>query len=437
MKIQLRWAIPLALLASAVIGNQCAAADTYATIYNFCTQSPTTYCEGDGQVPDSLIQGLDGNFYGTTQYGGLGNWGTVFNVTPAGTLTRLYSFCNPDTYPDCPDGASIALLIQSTDGTLYGVASLGGAKKDGTLFKLTLDGTETTIHTFCSRAGCADGGAPFGLLQDARGTFFGITNGGGANGYGTFYKLNASGGLATLYSFCSQANCTDSGYPGHLVEGMDGNFYGTTSVGGTGAGEPASGGVSVGGVIFKVSASGEFNTLYNFCSQTNCTDGKFPVDLIQASNRDFYGVTIEGGANNSGTVFKLTPSGALTTLYNFCSKSSGSIPCTDGSAPVGLIQANDGQLYGITRAGGTRADGEVFKIGLGGFLTKLYSFCEFFPRRCTDGRSPDALIQATDGNFYGTTSSGAPAAVVRSLACPRASVHLWRRKPPLGQWGQL
>jgi uncharacterized repeat protein (TIGR03803 family) len=346
--------------------------------------------------------------YGTTDYGGTGSWGTVFKITPGGTLTRLYSFCSPDTHPDCPDGDVPALLIQSTDGDFYGITTWGGSKSDGTSFEMTPDGTRTTIHNFCSRSECADGGAPIGLIQAANGAFYGTTNADGANGYGTFYKINPNGVLTTLYDFCSQTNCTDGGYPATLIQATNGNYYGTTSVGGTGAGEPSSGGVSVGGIVFEITPSGEMTTLYNFCSQANCTDGQFPVGLIQATDGNFYGVALEGGTNNYGTVFKLSPSGALTTLYNFCSESTTKTKCTDGATPTELIQGSDTNLYGITRAGGAiDGSGTVFKMTRSGKLAKLYTFCmRPLHRGCPDGESPNVLIQDTDGNFYGTTYEG-------------------------------
>jgi uncharacterized repeat protein (TIGR03803 family) len=180
-----------------------------------------------------------------------------------------------------------------------------------------------------------------------------------------------------------------------LIQGTDGNFYGTAGFGG------ANGGY---GTVFKVTPAGTLTDLYNFCSQSDCTDGDSPTGgIIQGTNGMFYGITNVGGTNGDGTLFKMTSSGKLTTLYNFCSKNG----CTDGSRPfAGLIQATNGNLYGTTSLGGTNGNyGTVFKITPGGKLTTLYSFCA--QSGCTDGANPEGkLVQSTDGNFYGTTFAG-------------------------------
>jgi uncharacterized repeat protein (TIGR03803 family) len=171
------------------------------------------------------------------------------------------------------------------------------------------------------------------------------------------------------------------------------------------------------GTVFKVTPSGQLTTLYSFCSQSGCTDGSQPyAGLVQATDGNFYGTTFEGGASKTGcsgfgcgTVFKIAPSGTLTTLYNFCSLSS----CTDGSGPLaGVIQGTDGNFYGTTFEGGTNTMscndngcGTVFRITGSGTLTTLYSFCS--QGSCTDGEYPEAgMVHGTDGNFYGTTAAG-------------------------------
>jgi len=217
--------------------------------------------------------------------------------------------------------------------------------------------------------------------------------------------------LTTLVSF----NGTNGDFPGNgaLVQGTDGNFYGTTLGSGNGSKGAA-------GTVFKITPGGELTTLYNFCSKSGCTDGATPyAGLIQASDGNLYGTTFQGGANDSGTVFRITSGGALTTLYSFCSQPGPLGPpfgCADGVSPsVGLIQASDGNLYGTTPSGGAtnpiglggpNGIGTVFRITLGGTLTTLYSFCS--QPQCADGGQPTAgLIQATDGNLYGTTESTA------------------------------
>jgi uncharacterized repeat protein (TIGR03803 family) len=207
--------------------------------------------------------------------------------------------------------------------------------------------------------------------------------------------------LTTLYTFCSQPGCTDGGKPfyGGLVQAGDGNFYGTTYLGGT----------KNGGTVFKVTPGGALTTLYNFCSQTNCADGTAPTaGLVQATDGNFYGTTYSGGSNADGTVFKITSSGTLTTLYSFCSQPS----CTDGYSPyAGLVQGSDTNFYGTTSVGGAHGFGTVFKISSQSpyTLTTLHSFS------VADGTSPQAgLMLASDGNFYGTTVGGGPTERARS-----------------------
>jgi len=171
----------------------------------------------------------------------------------------------------------------------------------------------------------------------------------------------------------------------NLVQGTDGNLYGTTYVS-TGSG----------GTVFKVTVGGALTTLYTFCKGGEpCQDGAQPnAGLALASNGDFYGTTINGGANNDGTVFEITSAGSLTTLHSF--------DMTDGALPqVALVQASNGNLYGTTSTGGTDDVGTVFQITTGGALTSLHSFDG------TDGNAPNVgLVQGTSGNLYGATYEG-------------------------------
>jgi len=375
-------------------------AQTFTTLHSF---------DGtDGANPFAgLIQATDGNFYGTTYAGGAHDDGTVFKITPSGALTTLYSFC---VQSGCPDGGRpSAGLVQATNGDFYGTTRSGGHKDDGTAFKITASGTLTTLYRFCSQTNCTDGQYPYGgLVRAANGDFYGTTAAGGANytychdfsfprkvGCGTVFEITPSGTLTTLYSFCSQSGCADGDLPlAGLVQATDGEFYGTTAGGGT-HGD---------GTVFKITPSGASTTLSSFCSQSGCTDGRHPeAGLVQAASGDFYGTTRDGGTVGFGTVFRIAPSGTLTTLHSFCSQSG----CTDGINPLaGLVQATDGNLYGTTSyGGGANYDGTVFKITPTGTLTTLYSFCP--ENTCPDGASPAAgLVQATNGDFYGTTVVG-------------------------------
>src|ERR1017187_4702018 len=165
-------------------------------------------------------------------------------------------------------------------------------------------------------SGCPDGAEPIaGLVQAANGDLFGTTSGGSFLSYGTVFKFTPGGTLTTLYSFCSQTNCTDGASPGAgLVQAASGDLYGTTMNGGIGT--PGN------GTVFKITPSGTLTTLYSFRSQSRCPDGGGHwAGLIQATNGDFYGTTSGAGTHGYGTAFKITPGGALTTLHRFCSQS--------------------------------------------------------------------------------------------------------------------
>jgi uncharacterized repeat protein (TIGR03803 family) len=343
----------------------------------------------DGNYPAApLVQGLDGNFYGTTGVGGGLGVGTVFKVTPAGTLTTLHTF-NYST----DGGLSFAGLTLATNGKFYGANSAGGIHGYGTIFEITPGGSLTTLYSFCSQANCADGSAPAAaLVQAPDGNFYGTTTSGGAlNNGGTVFKITPAGKLTTLYNFCSQANCPDGDQPlAPLVQGSDGNFYSTTY----------SGGAYGFGTVFKITTAGKLTTLYSFCANAGCPDGEHPYGggLVQASDGNFYGTTIQGGTNNSGTVFRVTSAGTLTTLHSFV--------VTDGeSAYAGLIQATDRNLYGLTQIGGANNSGTIFEITLAGKLSTLYDLCS--QPSCADGTiGYAALIQSTNGTLYGTTEYG-------------------------------
>ena len=190
------------------------------------------------------------------------------------TFTTLHSF-------DSTDGANPGVvLIQATNGALYGTASSFGANGAGTVFKMTPGGTLTTVYNFCSESGCMDGVLPeAGLLQATSGDFYGTTNGGGL-GYGTVFKITPGGTLTTLYSFCSQSGCADGANPfAGLVQGANGDFYGTAR----------NGGANSGGTVFEITPTGRLTTMHKFCSQNDCTDGSNPLAaLVEATDGDLY-----------------------------------------------------------------------------------------------------------------------------------------------------
>jgi uncharacterized repeat protein (TIGR03803 family) len=377
-------------------------AQTFTTLFNFDLT--------DGAYPYApLIQGANGNLYGATSgggttnqgcYGGTGNCGTFFKISPAGALTTLYDFCSDG----CDNGSYPNGLTPANDGDFYGATFTGGTGNDcgegcGAVFKITPTGELTSFYSFCLQGlFCPDGANPAGgLVQATNQNFYGTTSLWGANASGTIFQLTPQGDVTTLYSFCAETNCDDGSSPqGTLIQATNGRLYGTATYGGR----------YEGGVVFQITTAGQLTVVYSFCEKApNCADGLNPIgSLIQGTDGNFYGTTQFGGAyegcepKGCGTVFKLSPKGALTTLYSFCAQPN----CADGWLPsAGIVQASDGNFYGTTRNGGANAEGSIFELTSAGVLTTLHSFDS------TDGTSPyGPLLQATDGQFYGTTSGG-------------------------------
>jgi uncharacterized repeat protein (TIGR03803 family) len=371
-------------------------AQTFTTLVNF-----DEFIGFDPQVPP--IEGVDGNFYGTTFRVGSSGAGIIFRMTPEGDLTTLYTFCSK---PQCTDGQyPLDALVEGSQGDFYGTTIGGGQYGRGTVFRFDPEGGLNTLHSFCPEVKCADGGDPAQILQGRDGNLYGITLTGGANDAGTIFKLTPRGVLTTLHDFCSLPGCAD-GYNvdeslGTLIEGTDGNFYGTTDIGGSQANYCDVYGC---GTVFKITPQGKFTTIYRFCSRAGCADGAGPYQLTQGADGYFYGVTGTGGSYSvvGGTIFRLSAKGKLTTLYSFCAQSD----CPDGREPISLAQpVGGGNFYGTTFYGGTSSNcytgcGTVFEITTTGAMTSLESFDG------ANGNQPYGLAQAPSGIFYGVTSSG-------------------------------
>jgi uncharacterized protein (TIGR03437 family) len=299
------------------------------TLYSF----PTGYVYDPRNPLGGVIQGSDGNFYGTTYYGGtaLGGGGALFKVTPGGVMTTICSFGSASADGIAPQGG----LVQATDGNFYGTTPPSNpGYDDGTVFRCTPGGTLTTLAV----GNYGNGGR---LLQATDGNLYGLTVDGGPKGYGTIFRISLAGTVSTIYNFGS-ASTDGRGPSGWLAQATDGNLYGVTAGGGTGSS----------GTFFKFALGGTLTTLHSFVFKT---DGSGPnVGLIQATDGNFYGTTNLGGANNYGTIFKITPAGALTTLYSL-----------NGISNAGLMQASDGKLYGIgTTLSGVTNAGTVFSLTL-------------------------------------------------------------------------
>jgi uncharacterized protein (TIGR03437 family) len=315
-------------------------------------------------VPNSLVQGSDGNLYGTTSAVNRSSE-LIFKLTPNGVFTAVYQFTASSAVGTNTRGG----LLQLTDGAFYGTTGIGGAKGFGTIFKAAADGTVTPLYAFGTNS--TDGtGSASGLLLASDGNFYGTTMFGGHNNLGTVFRCTPGGQYTTLYSFGTQAN--DGGGPtGRLIQAKDGNIYGTTS-GITGYL------LNTSSTVFRITTAGVFTTLHTFGGQAS-----FPVvpyaGLIQGSDGNFYGTTQPGVEKQFGTVFRMNAAGTVTLIHSF--------PGNDEFSVGPLLQAGDGNYYGTTAT-------TIFRVTPAGDFSTVYTFNTFIS-------STSSLIQASDGNVYG------------------------------------
>lgn len=365
------------------------------TFTNLCSFSQSS----GGFAQAGLVQGSDGNFYGTTFYGGTSTncengCGTIFRVSPTGSLTNLHSF-------EGSDGKNpAAALIQGTDGNFYGTTTDGGNTNlyenigVGTVFRISPSGTFTSLYTFTASPvwhdqGTNGVGPGAGLVQGSDGNFYGTTGLGGQSlncsmGCGTIFRIDPNGCFTSLHSFDgADGQAIHAG----LVQGCDGNFYGTTSLGGTNGC----------GTIFRISSNGSFTNFYMFSISEGGPGSD--SDLVLGSDGNFYGTTAGGGAGGYGSVFRISPDGSLTNLYSFHLYG-------DGAYPSAVVQASDGNFYGTTYFGGLKilndfgglGYGTLFRVSPSGTWTNLYTFS-----RTDTAYLRAKLIQGSDGDFYGTS----------------------------------
>jgi uncharacterized repeat protein (TIGR03803 family) len=414
--------LTIATVASLLFAATASPAQTVIDIYNFTGQNSSA-------APSAVTpaQGRDGNLYGTTYGQGGTNYGTIFKTTTTGAFKQLYTF---DSTTGSQPNAGLTL---ASDGNFYGTSFSGGSAGFGVLFRISASGTYAVLHDF---AGGADGAAPaspplegggdlygttygnsttsstvykftrasgtfatiyqfdqsYGsgviasLIQATDGNLYGTAYQGGANNCGSIFKLTTSGTLLWYYSFpCAPGGANPVG---PLLQGADGNFYGTTSQGGN----P---GV---GTVFKLDHSGAVSILYNFRGFLGgASDGSTPFGgLVQATDGKLYGSTIAGGTQNVGTLFQIGTGGAYKLLYNFTNK--GSSP---SAAP---FQHTNGLLYGTTSQGGSLGFGVVYGLGM-----KLAPFVALVSYVGKAGGSVQILGQGFTGST-GVTFNGVSAA---------------------------
>jgi uncharacterized repeat protein (TIGR03803 family) len=377
INLSLKSVIALLIMASASLVR----AQTIQTLFSFTGTNGADPRAG-------LTLGNDGNFYGTTSDGFFISYGidysyggTVFKMTTNGTLTTLDYFA-VESYP-VPSA-----LTLGRDGNFYGTTIQGGSYFYGTVFKVTTNGTLTTPVSFNR----SNGAYPSALTLGGDGNLYGTTqlggsggqSGGVSGGVGTVFKVTTSGTLTTLVSF----NFTNGAFPlAALTLGNDGNFYGTTEDGGN---TKLNDGYGY-GTIFQVTANGKLTTLYSF---TGGSDGSNPhAALTLGTDSNFYGTTDDGGSYDYGTIFQVTANGTLTTLVSFNESHS--------AQEAALTLGTDGNFYGTTYGGGSYNDGTIFKVTTNGTLTTLVSF-----NGSNGANSYATLILGNDGNLYGTTSQG-------------------------------
>ncbi|HKF02451.1 MAG TPA: choice-of-anchor tandem repeat GloVer-containing protein [Candidatus Sulfotelmatobacter sp.] len=299
----------------------------FSRIYSFCSLAK---CADGSQPWGGLSLGKDGNFYGTTMWGGSLSSGTVFKLTPAGALTTVWNFDNG------PDGAApwYPPLQSLIDGDFYGVSSTQYGGDYGAFYKLVPTATPPYKESVPINFNYTNGNDPNLPTQGTDGNYYGSTLSGGTKGLGLVYRTTAAGVETIFHNFTGYAGNQDGANPiGAMVEGNDGAYYGVTWLGGS----------SNLGTIFKVTSNGTYTLLHSF---TGRPDGAYPRSgLILGSDGSLYGTTLNGGTANDGTIYKVALSGQVTVLYNFCSQTG----CADGFSPViPLLQHTNGKFYGST-----------------------------------------------------------------------------------------
>jgi len=324
-----------------------------------------------------LMLANDGNFYGRTAIGGDLGGGTVFRMTPDGTVTVLHNF-TPGA--ECHDGP----LIQASDGALYGTLARGGEFTFGEVYRLTLDGSYSTLHSF-NDGDAPNGSVPCdGVVQGPDGALYGVTMGGGEFfGRGTAYRLALDGSFSTIHSFGIEYPLGGYIPQTRLVVGNDGALYGKDS----------GGGFFAQGMAFRLAQEGPngtwvSTTFHDYVRSEMCFQ---PAGFIRGTDGRFYGV---GSTEDFNTeVYRLTPGGNYQSLHVF------DVPddVNGYKACGGVIQGRDGGLYGTTAYGGEFGRGIIYRVGLDGSFTKLHDFA------ASESRMMTPLKQGLDGAFYGIT----------------------------------
>ena len=345
------------------------------------------------------------------------------NAPSAPAISQLSDFSCNSNFSSCPKGFDPTLSpIQLADGYFYGVtwwAGFGSSNNGGTVWKATVSGQVIALHTFDfnSSGKFPNGENPvIGFIAGADGNLYGTTESGGSANQGVMYKLTPSGSFQVLHNFCTLPGCPDATAP--LILGKDGNFYGAQFQ-----------------TVFELTPQGVWSQIYLLSSST----GRFLGRLIQGADGNFYGSARSATQICSDFIFRLTPSGQFTILYNFPELeqvTSNLIQASDGNfygggtsgifrltpsggfkiihvmtpaqgqSPTFLLQASDGNLWGLSSEGGTAPNrpGTLFALATAGtFLTSEEFDCT------KNGCNPSGMVEGSDGNFYGNAVTGGSA----------------------------
>jgi uncharacterized repeat protein (TIGR03803 family) len=403
---------------------------------------------GAGPSDNSFIMGTDGKLYGCTNAVGPGGFGNIYSLTTTGVFTILHN------YDIAVDGLNPIGLTQGSDGLIYGTTRSGGANNRGTVFSVSTSGAFNVLRTFSG--GNADGADPSGgLTEGSSGTFYGTTSAGGPTDDGLVFSITSAGNFNVIraFQYDENADTPDGSSPdGNLFISTNGKLYGVASSGGVGDFEGAvysmdlnganysilgyfpsistsgydpgghpfagndgkvygvteQGGQFGAGTIYNIDAAGNFNVLHSF---KKISEGGLPTSgVVQANDGSLFGITNSGGIllQDLGTIYKLTSSGTYTVLHTFSGGADG------GSSDGGLLLASDGLLYGTTITGGANGSGVIFSVSQTGTYNVIYNF----PSGNSYGR-PSTLIEGSDGLLYGATrgaSADFPAGIIFSVS---------------------
>jgi uncharacterized repeat protein (TIGR03803 family) len=397
----------LAAVALPCLSSRAAAGAGVAVVHTFSALQgsfPSPMLNADGASPGArMTLGSDGTFYGTTTTGGVHGAGIIFSLSPAGNLTDLFDFqgvvdINKQEYYDL----GLNELTPGPRNFLYGTTQRGGTNRNGTIFEMAPSGQELDLYVFSAEGTDVAGSNPDGispsgaLVEGTNGIFYGTTQYGGANGNGTIFQITPNGMFSNVYSFSalpppSYNVNADGATPNGLTLGTDGNFYGTTQAGGANGS----------GVFFQFTTAGVLTPLHSF-GATDSDAASPQAALVQGPNGNFYGTSELGGSGFSGTIFEMTPSGTETALYSFSGGNDGGLPNT------ALALGSDGNFYGTTSGAGVNYNGTLFKITPAGAFSSVYSFAALNANaENAIGANPSAaLVQGRDGNLYGSCLAG-------------------------------